>query len=120
MTKIPLTLKPVIKRYQIEQRLGVTLIAIAEFCQRRQIKELALFGSVLREDFHPGSDIDFLVTFSPEAKIGLIEVEEIQEELKKMVKRKIDLVFKNSIEASHNWIRRRNILGTAEVIYGAR
>jgi predicted nucleotidyltransferase len=120
MNKIVSTLKPVINPYQIEQRLGVTLATISEFCQRRQITELALFGSVLREDFHPGSDLDFLVTFSPEAKIGLIEVEEIEEELKKMVKREIDLVFKNSIEASQNWIRRRNILGTAEVIYGAR
>ena len=65
------TLKTVINRYQIEQRLGVSLATIAEFCQQRQITELALFGSVLREDFHPESDIDFLINFSPEAKIGL-------------------------------------------------
>jgi hypothetical protein len=116
MKEIVSILKPAIDPKQIEQRLGVSLATIAEFCQRRQITELALFGSVLREDFNPESDIDFLVTFSPEAKIGLIEVDEIENEIKEMVKREIDLVFKNSIEASPNWIRRRNILGTAEVI----
>lgn len=120
MKEIISTLKPVINPKQIEQRLGVSLATFAEFCQRHKIIELALFGSILREDFNLESDIDFLVTFSPEAKIGLIEVDEIEKELKELVKRKIDLVFKNSIEVSHNWIRQRNILRTAEVIYGAR
>ena len=114
------TLKPVINPNQIEQRLGVSLLTVAKFCQRWQITELALFGSVLREDFNPNSDLDFLVTFSPNAKIGLAEVDEMEKELKNMVKRKIDLVWKKSIEASQNWIRRRNILETAEVIYGER
>ncbi|WP_052537539.1 nucleotidyltransferase domain-containing protein [Gloeocapsa sp. PCC 73106] len=82
------------------------------------MRELALFGSVLREDFKVESDIDFLVTFSAEAKISLDEVEEIEGELKKLVGRDIDLIFKNSLEASQNWIRRRNILETAEIIYG--
>ncbi len=114
------SLKPVTNLTQIEKRLGVSLLKVAKFCQKWQITELALFGSVLREDFNPSSDIDFLVTFSPEAKIGLTEVDEMEKELKNMVKRKIDLVVKKSIEASHNWIRRRNILDTAEVIYGER
>ena len=114
------TLKSVTNLAQIEKRLGVSLLKVAKFCQKWQITELALFGSVLREDFNPSSDIDFLVTFSPEAKIGLAEVDEMEKELKNMVKRKIDLVVKKSIEASHNWIRRRNILDTAEVIYGER
>jgi predicted nucleotidyltransferase len=120
LNKSVVILKPVINPRRIEQRLGVSLTTLAEFCQRWQISELALFGSVLREDFNLGSDIDFLVTFLPKAKIGLAEVEELEEELQKMVKREIDLIFKNSIETSQNWIRRRNILRTAEVIYGAR
>ncbi len=114
------SLKPVTNLTQIEKRLGVSLLKVVKFCQKWQITELALFGSVLREDFNPSSDIDFLVTFSPEAKMGLTEVDEMEKELKNMVKRKIDLVVKKSIEASHNWIRRRNILDTAEVIYGER
>ena len=112
------SLKPVISLNQIEQRLGVSILTIAQFCQRWQITELALFGSVLRDDFNPSSDLDFLVTFSPDAKIGLTEVDEIEKELTNMVKRKIDLIWKKSIEASQNWIRRRNILETAQVIYG--
>jgi predicted nucleotidyltransferase len=120
MNEIMSTLKPVINSQKIEQRLGISLEEVSKFCQGRKITELALFGSVLREDFNAESDIDFLVTFSPEAKIGLVEIDEIEEELKRMVKREIDLIFKDSIEVSHNWIRRRNILGTAEVIYGER
>ncbi len=112
------SLKPVISLNQIEQRLGVSLLTMAQFCQRWQITELALFGSVLRDDFNPNSDLDFLVTFSPDTKIGLAEVDQIEKELKNMVKRKIDLIWKKSIETSQNWIRRRNILETAKVIYG--
>ena len=112
-------LKPIFNPQLIEERLGVSLEILSLFCQRRQISELALFGSVLRDDFKGESDIDFLVTFSREAKIGLTELEEIEDELQKMVGREIDFVFRNSIEASQNWIRRRNILETAEVIYGA-
>ncbi|MDJ0899296.1 MAG: nucleotidyltransferase domain-containing protein [Xenococcus sp. MO_188.B8] len=114
------SLKPVINLNQIEQRLGVSLLTMAQFCQRWQITELALFGSVLRDDFNPSSDLDFLVTFSPNAKIGLAEVDEMEKELINMTKRKIDLIWKQSIEASQNWIRRRHILETAKVIYGER
>lgn len=114
------TLKSVINSQPLEQLLGVSFKTIAEFCQRRDITELALFGSVLREDFNPSSDLDFLVTFSPEAKISLSKLDAIEEELKQMVNREIDLIFKKSIEASPNWIRKRNILDTAKVIYESR
>ncbi len=105
---------------QIEQRLGGCFERIAKFCQKRDIIELALFGSVLREDFNPKSDVDFLVTFSPEVKISLNKLDEIEEELKQIVNREIDFIFKKSIESSHNWIRKRNILETAKVIYESR
>lgn len=104
--------------YLIFQRIGCSFEQLQEFCQRWKIAELAVFGSVLRDDFRPDSDVDFLVKFSPDIKIGLFELYEIEEELKTLVGRPIDLVFKNSIEKSHNWIRRKNILDTAEVIYG--
>lgn len=113
-------LNPAINLKDIEQRLGIPLMTINEFCQRWHIQELALFGSVLRADFRADSDIDFLVTFSPEVSIGMFELYDLEQELKTMVKRDIDLVSKNSIERSHNPIRRRNILGSAEVIYVKR
>lgn len=106
------------RNYLIFQRIGCSFEQIQEFCQRWKITELAVFGSVLRDDFRPDSDVDFLVKFSPDIKIGLFELYEIEEQLTNLVGRPIDLVFKNSIEKSHNWIRRKNILDTAEVIYG--
>jgi uncharacterized protein len=102
----------------IFQRIKCSFEQLQEFCQRWKITELAVFGSVLRDDFRPDSDVDFLVKFSPDIKIGLFELYEIEEELTNLVGRSIDLVFKNSIEKSHNWMRRKNILDTAEVIYG--
>lgn len=92
---------------------------IAEFCQRWQINELALFGSVLRDDFHPNSDIDILVTFGPAAQRGFLALAQMQAELEAILGRDVDLVSKRAIERSQNWIRRKNILETAQVIYVA-
>ena len=91
---------------------------IADFCRRWHISELALFGSVLRDDFSPNSDLDILVTFAPEANWSLLDHLRMEKELAALLNRKIDLFTKRAVEQSHNWIRRQEILGTAEVIYG--
>ncbi|QQE63579.1 hypothetical protein GFS31_02460 [Leptolyngbya sp. BL0902] len=91
--------------------------SIHELCQRWQITELSAFGSVLRDDFHPNSDIDLLVTFSPTSDWGLLEHIEIQQELESILGRKVDLISKRAIERSQNWIRRQEILSTAQKIY---
>ncbi|MBD0334418.1 MAG: nucleotidyltransferase family protein [Cyanobacteria bacterium Co-bin13] len=93
---------------------------LAEFCQRWKVSELALFGSVLRDDFRPDSDIDLLITFAPDAKRGLMTLAKMKYELEDLLARKVDLVNKSAVETSHNWIRRNEILGTAQVIYVAR
>lgn len=93
---------------------------IADFCQRWKVSEFAVFGSVLRDDFRPDSDIDVLVTFSPEAKRGLLALATMKYELEDLLGRKVDLVSKRAIEMSHNWIRRNEILGTAQVIHVER
>jgi len=93
--------------------------AIAEFCQRWRIKEFYLFGSVLRNDFRPDSDIDVMVQFAVDAPWGLLELVRMKRELEALFERKVDFVMKESIEQSENWIRRREILGTAELIYVA-
>ncbi|MBD2075953.1 nucleotidyltransferase family protein [Phormidium sp. FACHB-592] len=93
---------------------------LAEFCQRWKVSEFALFGSVLRDDFRPDSDIDVLVTFAPDAKRGLMTLAKMKYELEDLLGREVDLVSKYAIETSHNWIRRNEILGTAQVIYVAR
>jgi uncharacterized protein len=87
---------------------------IAEFCKRWSITEFSVFGSVLREDFRPDSDIDVLVTIDPKAHIGLLEIAQMQIELEKLFKRPVDLVEK---EGLRNPYRRREILRTAQVIY---
>jgi predicted nucleotidyltransferase len=92
---------------------------IQQFCDRWQITEFALFGSVLRDDFHPDSDIDVLVTFAPEAKRGLFETLQMKDELQTIFGRKVDFIVKAAIERSENWLRRKNILESAQVIYAA-
>ena len=91
--------------------------ALAAFCERWRITELALFGSVLRPDFRPESDIDFLVTFDPDAPWSLIDHGTMIAELSTLLGRQADLVSRRGIERSENWIRRRAILESAHVIY---
>ena len=93
--------------------------AINTFCEQWKIKELAAFGSVLRDDFRSDSDIDILVTFFPEAEWTLFDHVNMQDELKNIIKRDIDLITRRGIERSRNSIRRREILKSAEVIYAA-
>jgi uncharacterized protein len=90
---------------------------LTDFCQRWQIQELALFGSILREDFRPDSDVDVLVTFMPDNPWSLFDFVEMKEELEKLFERKVDLVSRWAIEHSHNAWRRRAILNSAEVVY---
>lgn len=92
---------------------------LAAFCQRWLIDELALFGSVLREDFRPDSDIDVLVHFRPQARRTLFDMVQMQEELKQIFGREIDLVSRRGLEMSRNYIRKKAILESAEVVYGA-
>ncbi len=90
---------------------------IADFCRRWKIAEFALFGSVLRDDFGPESDIDVLVRFRRDAHWGLFDLVHMEEELGVIFGRKVDLIDRLSIEESKNWIRRRNILSTARTVY---
>ena len=98
---------------------AITLPAssINDFCQQWQIIELSLFGSILRDDFHANSDIDMLVTFEPNSHWGLLDHAQMQQELETKLARKVDLISKKAIENSSNWIRRQEILSTAQVIY---
>jgi uncharacterized protein len=92
---------------------------IEEFCRRWKIRELSIFGSYIRDDFGPDSDIDFLYTFVENPGWSLFDLVRMDEELSSIAGRPVDLVDRETIEHSENWIRRREILGTAEVIYVA-
>ncbi len=92
---------------------------ISEFCLKWKIAEFALFGSVLRDDFGPASDVDVLVSFTADARWSLLDHVEMQDELKAIFGRKVDLVSRRGIERSRNPIRRKDILESAEVVYAA-
>jgi hypothetical protein len=93
---------------------------VASFCRRWKVRELAAFGSVLREDFRPESDVDLLVTFEPDADWGLLDQATMENELAELLGRKVDLVSRRAVEQSTNWIRRKAILESAEIVHVAR
>lgn len=101
-------------------RIKVPDTAIAIFCQRWKIAELALFGSVLRDDFRPDSDVDVLVTFAPDARWMLADFAQMQHELELVLGRKVDLVSRRGLDASRNYLRRTAILSSAQVVHVAR
>jgi len=89
--------------------------ALNDLCRRYQVRELALFGSVLRDDFRPDSDIDILVTFAPTAKIGFIAFNQMQRELSTLLQRPVDLVPKQGLKP----VIKQDVLVEAQVIYAA-
>ena len=90
---------------------------ITAFCKKWHIIDLSLFGSVLRVDFRPDSDVDVLVAFAPHARLSLFDLIRMRIELEDLFGRAVDLVERCSIEASHNPIRRQEILTTAQEVY---
>jgi uncharacterized protein len=89
--------------------------ALGRFCQENRIRWLALFGSVLRDDFRPDSDIDVLVEFQPETRMGLMGLTKLELELSELLGRKVDL---NTTKGLHQRFRDR-VLAQAEVLYAA-
>ncbi len=89
---------------------------IAGFCRENKISEFAVFGSIMTNDFRPSSDIDILVTFTPDCGYSLFELAVIQEKLQDILGRKVDLVEKAALK---NPFRKKEILDHMEVIYAA-
>ena len=97
-------------------RMQLDRDALAEFCRKWRISELSIFGSVLRDDFGPESDLDFLVSFEPGTPLDIDRLLDMKAELAARCGRTVDLVEK---EALRNPWRRHEILKTREVIYAA-
>jgi predicted nucleotidyltransferase len=104
----------------VKPQIPIDRDQIARFCRKWLITELALFGSVLREDFRPDSDVDVLVRFAPQARWGLFDLCRMEEELRSMLGRQVDLVEREAVEQSENYIRRHAVLSTAEPVYVER
>ena len=86
---------------------------IAEFCKANRIRRLALFGSVLREDFSPSSDVDVLIEFEADARVGMIRLSAMKMELGQILGRKVDLITRGFLSKYY----RERILSEAEVQY---
>ena len=97
-------------------RINILKDEIATFCQRNHIRRMALFGSVLRDDFTPESDVDVLVDFEPGQTPGL-EFITMQDELSEILGRQVDLHTFEGVESSRNWLLREEILSSVEVQY---
>ena len=100
-----------------KQKIPIPKKKIGDFCDRWKVVEFSLFGSILREDFRPDSDVDVLVTFTADAQVSLFDLVEMQDELKVIFKRDVDLVEKQAIVESPNYIRRKNILANTRIVY---
>lgn len=98
-------------------RIAIPQPKIEAFCRKWLITEFALFGSVLRDDFRADSDVDVLVTFAPESRWSLFDLVHMEDELKVIFGRDVDLVIRESVERSENEIRRCAILDSVQQIY---
>ena len=100
----------------LNPRIEIPIGRVAEFCQRNRIRRLALFGSVLRDDFTPESDVDVLVEFEPGARVGFAFIT-VEDELSRILGRRVDMNTFEGVEESRNWLLRAEILDSAEVVY---
>ena len=100
-------------------KIDIAQEKIVEFCRKWRIRELCIFGSALREDFRPDSDVDVLVAFEPGIQWRFRQWIEMTCELEALFGHKVDLVERRLVEQSENYIRRRHILNHLECIYVA-
>ncbi len=92
---------------------------IEVFCRKWKIMELSFFGSAVRNDFRPDSDVDVLVSFASDENWDLFDHMTMEEELSGIIGRRVDLLTRRSVERSENWIRRESILSGTEPYYVA-
>lgn len=100
-------------------QLRIPEAELRAFCVRWGVAELALFGSVLRDDFRPDIDVDVLVRFQPDARPTLYDLVRMKDELRQLIGRPVEVVSRRAIESSRNYLCRNAILGSAKVIYAA-
>lgn len=106
------------------KNISLPMIEIAQFCQKWNLTEFALFGSVLRDDFRSdSSDVDVMIEFQPDAYAAFKgldyfgALDQMETELKALFARDVDVIVRSNIEKSPNYLRRHEILSTAKVIY---
>ena len=98
-------------------RIALPLERIAEFCRRWAIRRLEIFGSALRDDFGPDSDVDLVATYAPEAHWSLLDRVRMKQELESMLGREVDLLNRRALEKTRPNGRSAAILAEAELLY---
>jgi len=98
------------------RNIDIPMEKITEFCRKWKVRRFSLFGSVLREDFGPDSDVDVLVSFLPDSTWDLWDMVDMRDELVALFGREVDLVEE---EGLRNPFRRSRILSTRQVVYAA-
>ena len=102
-----------------EIQLSVSHDRIRAFCEKWKIIEFAFFGSVLTDAFRPDSDVDVLVDFAADAEWGLFDMVHMEDELRALFGRKVDLLTRRGVLASENYLMRQSILSGARTVYAA-
>jgi hypothetical protein len=105
---------------EAEPRIPIDAERIATFCQKWKIVEFSLFGSVLTDSFDAQSDVDVMVEFAADARWGMWDLYDMEEDLKAIYGRKVDLMTRRSITKSENHLMRNSILSGARTLYAAR
>ncbi|HEY5532943.1 MAG TPA: nucleotidyltransferase domain-containing protein [Candidatus Anoxymicrobiaceae bacterium] len=100
-------------------KIDISEKELRDFARRWNILELALFGSVLRDDFNEGSDVDIVATFAPDSHYSLFDLVRMEDELKELLGRDVDLIDRRSVDRSRNYLRKRDVLSSLESIYVA-
>ncbi len=103
----------------MEPRIPIDAQKIRAFCEKWQIVEFALFGSVLTGEFRPDSDIDVMVEFTRDAPWTLLDMVDMEDELRSLFGRRVDLLTRYSVEHSENYLMRKSILEGARTVYAA-
>jgi predicted nucleotidyltransferase len=103
----------------MEPRIPIDYEKIKTFCGKWKITEFSLFGSVLTDDFRPDSDVDVLVTFEKNVPWTLLNMVEMENELRAIFSRDVDLLLRKTVERSQNYLMRRSILSRTRSVYAA-
>ena len=98
-----------------ESKISYPKESLERFCRRYQVRRLALFGSVIRDDFRPDSDVDVLISFNPEAKVSFMTLGKMKRELSLIFRRSVDLVPQEGLKPAI----RDDVLASAQEIYAA-
>ena len=102
-----------------EPKIPLDYDKIKAFCEKWKIVEFSLFGSVLTDEFRHDSDVDVMVEFAEGARWGMWDLYDMEEELKVIFGRHVDLMTRRSIVRSENYLMRKSILAGARIFYAA-